>query len=304
MRTIENLPTSDDYSSALTLEDDEAEMLSYVVANNSAVAKFRGARRPMLPGGAYGGVGSYGSELLITPEKNVVPNCSGVRFRSAEAGKPAQVIAFLLGAEDPQVGAGIPFFAALSARGGVGTVGVIDRQYAFDYAADNGEQSLYSFLVAAGQLSANGILDLFAEGDYLHNNVGADTLTLRVKFGGVTFYQQAINFGGSVGAVRHPWSLRLRIANLGFSNSQHIAGQFTWEAADGVAPTVGIGNVAANSAGIGAGGSQAGNLPGFAAAGLGSVDTTVAQTLDVTGQWSAASANNSMRRRFAVLESI
>ncbi|HEY8775810.1 MAG TPA: hypothetical protein VIM33_04930 [Gaiellaceae bacterium] len=113
MKTIFNVNTQDVYAAALTLEDDQANLLAFTVANASAIARLRAGRRES------GGDQSYGPELLLTPQSQPVPNVSGVKFRSAIAGVPAAIIATLAGPDDPQIGAGIPFAGKLAASGAV-----------------------------------------------------------------------------------------------------------------------------------------------------------------------------------------
>ena len=159
------------------------------------------------------------------------------------------------------------------------------------------ETSIYTKSITGNDMSTNKMLRLSAIGDYLHNNAAGDTLTLRVKFGGTTFYAYAGLLGNVTGAARHPWVLDLRVANLGATNSQMIAGSVITESADTGAATTGIGQWAVTDAF----GQKMSAAP-LGISTLGTIDTTANQTLDVTVQWSASSANNSWRMRYAVLE--
>lgn len=111
MKVIGNVATQDDYADPLTIEDNEANLLSFLVANASAIAMFRASRRES------GGDQSYGPELLLTPQSQPIPNVSGAKFRSALPGTPARIIASLVGPDDAQIGAGNPFTGTLSAAG-------------------------------------------------------------------------------------------------------------------------------------------------------------------------------------------
>jgi hypothetical protein len=173
--------------------------------------------------------------------------------------------------------------------------GVYDRVTStVDIANSNVEASMYSKSIAANDMSTNKMLRLTLIGDYLFNNNGADTFTLRIKFGGTTFFAHATSFGGTIGANRQPWHMYLMVANLGAANSQMIEGQLIGPLANVGAPTTGIGNLNVAS------GSDLGAEFGIST--LGTIDTTAAKTLDVTAQWSATSANDSFRTRYALLE--
>ena len=61
MRILANVATKDSFDPDLTLEQDDAFTLSFVVANASAIVRLRAGRRQS------GGDNSYGLELLFTP---------------------------------------------------------------------------------------------------------------------------------------------------------------------------------------------------------------------------------------------
>lgn len=166
-----------------------------------------------------------------------------------------------------------------------------------DIANTAAETTLYSFEVGAGELSVDRMLRLTLVGDYLHNNAVGDALTFRVKFGGTTF--MAFSFGGSfgnvVGANRQAWKAAVEIVNLNATNSQMMSLEGHAVRANQAAPTAGVGGIYDSiNTGI------AGGLAGISTPGT--IDTTLAQTLTVTGQWSAASVNNSFRKRHGLLE--
>jgi len=167
-----------------------------------------------------------------------------------------------------------------------------DRAVAtIDVLSTAAETAIYSKLVAAADMGTDRALRLLLSGDYLHNNVAGDTVTVRVKFGGTTFWAALLgSIGGTGDPDRHPWRLALDIANLGAANSQSISGQLSLALTTDANPTTGIGGASAQF-----------EIP-FGASGLGTIDTASAQTLEVTIQWSAASSNNSWRRRSGILE--
>ena len=159
---------------------------------------------------------------------------------------------------------------------------------ALDVVSTVAETTLYSVTVPGNAMGANGSVEMFLMGDYLHNNVAGDTLRFRFKFGGVTWYSSITDFGTSLGANRQPWKLELAMMNVGATNVQRGYGTVQYFSANVTAPTIGIGNVTVDT---------------FQPLGMGSaagtVDTTVNQTLLVSVEWSASSANNSFARRWA-----
>lgn len=180
------------------------------------------------------------------------------------------------------------------------TVTVYDRSpAAVDVVNTTTETSIYSKLIAAGQMSSDKMLRLTIHGDYLHNNVAGDQLTFRVKFGGATHV--AFSFGGSFGNVtgstRQAWKATVEVNNLGATNSQTVSVVAHAVRANQAPPAAGVGGVydSINTGGaIGAAGITT----------LGSIDTGQQQTLEVTAQWDTASTNNSFNKRIATLELI
>lgn len=159
---------------------------------------------------------------------------------------------------------------------------VLDRSTStVDVANTVTETDLYSFAVSANTLATAKALRLTLLGDFLHNNVAGDTLTARLKFGAATFAMPAYSAEGTVSASRGSFALHAVIANLGATNSQKA--DFAMDTQRG------------------GGGSNTSRS--FASSDtLGAIDTTAVQTIAVTAQWSVASANNSWRKRYAILE--
>jgi len=146
------------------------------------------------------------------------------------------------------------------------------------------ETTVYSKTITGGDMGANGSLELLVLGDHMMNNSTLDTVTLRVKWGGSTVFTGS---GGTntINANRDGSGVHLWIVNKGSTSSQiMVCGMAVGMVTGGATGSVGRG-------GVGIGG-----LPATAA-----VDTTSSQTLQVTAQWSAASANNSWRKRLAIL---
>lgn len=150
------------------------------------------------------------------------------------------------------------------------------------------ETTIYSVLIPGGSMGSTGSLVMEMVGDYLHNNAGADTLTARVKFGGVTIIDASTNWNGLVGALRQPWEWQVVVRNESATSAQLVTLRSLAMSMNSPAPTAGIGILAVTEA------RSHGLLQNTAA-----IDTTVNQTLLVTAQWSAASTNNSWRRRWA-----
>lgn len=147
------------------------------------------------------------------------------------------------------------------------------------------ETDIFTHSVAANSMGTTGMLMLNLVASLLDNATGV--LTVRVKFGGTTIFQDDfVAFANSVD--RHPIFMELWLANQGATNDQTGGGQIN--AGDPGGATTGIGNLS--------GVIEAGSSVVFADS---AIDTTTAQTFAVTVQWSAADANLSFIRRCAVL---
>lgn len=182
------------------------------------------------------------------------------------------------------------------ATGDILLTGVIDRATAdLDIVNTTVETTLYSFAVPANALGTNGLLRFTVFGDYLNNSGAGETMTLRIKFGGTTLYQDVT---GSIAAAtaRRPFRIVGEIGNKGATNVQFLVAH--WELGAAGSATTGIGD-------IGAGGAT-GEIGQHvvASAGDAAIDTTLAATLDITIAHSVASLSISMRRKYAVLELI
>jgi len=140
--------------------------------------------------------------------------------------------------------------------------------------------------IPANKLGANGAVRVTLIGDYLNNSGGAVNLTLKVKFGGSTFWGDIESV--AAGATRRNMFIQFVLGNTGATNSNFLSGSVLQ--GDGVAGSV---------AGIGHTG---GANWGFGSAGALAIDTTVAQYIDITALHGTSSASVSFRRFFATLE--
>ncbi len=146
------------------------------------------------------------------------------------------------------------------------------------------ETTLYTKVITAGHMSTDRQLWLHIDGDYLRN--AAVDFTYRVKFGGVAHAGASVGTGVT-SATRAPFSLWLRLANLGTTNSNFLEGELL------------LGAQAALSV-AGVGGTNV-VMHTFASNGAMTVDTSVAATLEVTATWASASTSVSVRKKRATL---
>lgn len=145
MLVIANVATQDAYVDALTLISQRGGgRLAFVVANAAVLMQLQ----PLYDKAS--GAAEFGPEFLLTPSNGMFDNISGVRFRSAVAGTPAQVIAQLYEENDPLPQGATPFTFAVSQSGqtgGVQTGGLLNVQYfttpgGFTYTPTPGTQSI------------------------------------------------------------------------------------------------------------------------------------------------------------------
>lgn len=143
------------------------------------------------------------------------------------------------------------------------------------------EQSLYDgsahgaatgWQVAAGVMGTDKRLELRLAGDFLYNRADGDTLTLRVYVGNVLLASHpGLVDAGLTSATREGWEALVVVTNLGSASSQLARLE-----ARARAELYSIGTT------------------------LGTTNTASSWYLDVTAQWSVASANNSWRIREAI----
>lgn len=110
---INNVPAADQYTAVCTIGPDFAAKTAVItVANNPVLMQFA--------------VGKYGDwrwtderEFFSIPQSFRVGNIIGVKFRNANPGQVARILAVLSGQDDPDFQSGIPFSGVLSASGGI-----------------------------------------------------------------------------------------------------------------------------------------------------------------------------------------
>lgn len=149
------------------------------------------------------------------------------------------------------------------------------------------ETGLYSLSVPGGLLGTDRALRLTVFGRYLNNSGLNATFTLRVKYGGTTYYQ-GITPALATNASRRPCKFEVWLSANNATNSQRVWGQFA------------VGNVTATTTGEGA--FSAGDQVAMTWAGNAAIDSTAAQTFALTLEHSTANANVTFGRHYAVIE--
>jgi hypothetical protein len=163
--------------------------------------------------------------------------------------------------------------------------GTLSRVGQLDIVNSAAEETLYT--VSLDPIVVNRSYRLNLTYDYLNNSGAVRDLTLRVKLGSTTMYDDTI-VSIPVSATRHIGSLQIDIGPAGSTSAQIFFG-FIYMTNVG-ATTAGVGDLTANATFF----SQ--QYGGTAAE-----DWTSAKTFAVTLQHSAANANLSFRRQFASL---
>ena len=141
-------------------------------------------------------------------------------------------------------------------------------------ASSSSENSVYSYSVPANTMSTNKTLNVKIDGSYLNTSGASRTITVRIKFGGTTIYADTITLGA--GAANRAMAFNFSITNNGAANAQTMNGSFEYSSV--TAPTTGIGDLNASTL-------------GRIAAQAMAIDTTSAQTVEVTVQHSAIHAS-------------
>jgi len=188
---------------------------------------------------------------------------------------------------------GDALFLAATAAAGRATLGVdldliatsLDRDVTVNEVVNTiTETTVYSFSVPANTLSTNRSLRLSMIGDVLSNTGIARNLTIRVKFGATTIFTRSDGFSDS--ATRYGHALRLSLSAANATNAQVSEGTWTPKTSVGV-----TGEVSGANRWTGMHTSIA-------------EDSTLAQTLAITFELSAASASLSARCHTVLLELI
>jgi len=155
---------------------------------------------------------------------------------------------------------------------------------------DNTERTLYTYTLPEYTLIDLRTVRLRLLGEYLNDSGLARQMTLRVKLGGTTLYDDAITGITNDPAIR-PFQIEIVLASLGTSSDQEMWGHLR------------LGNVAATTTGLGDIDSNpfAQNRH-FSSSGSTTIDMTQARALAVTVQHGAVSGSLSIWLRHALLE--
>jgi hypothetical protein len=296
---INNVAAADKYTEALTLGPNfDAKAVVVTVGNNPVLMQF-----------ATGKLGAWRwtdeREFFSIPQSFRVGNVVGVKFRNANPGAIARVLAVLAGDDDPDFQSGIPFTGTIDAQGNVTPISQLPRVLtssglAIDNVNNGAETNIWTQQIAGNTLGANDTLRLRLFGDIL-NNTGVNRLvTFRIKLGGTTIWASpAAGYDIVGGANRRPWELDFLLANANSLVAQVLGGH------------LGIGTQASTGVGIGTlptdEGFPAGSLPSLSTSyvplgGAVAKDSTVQQLLEVTLQNSIADPNLSSRFQYGVAE--
>jgi hypothetical protein len=158
---------------------------------------------------------------------------------------------------------------------------------AVDVTSTASETTIYTYDLPADTLVDGRAVKLWLHGDALANTV-AGNLTVRVKLGGTTIYQD-VTGSWSNNATRRPWLMEFIVGAQDSSSSQSLGGSIH------IGPlgtaTTGLGDLAGGTAAIS-------DTPVFNTA---SKDGTTVLALAVTVQWSATTASLSFRKYQASL---
>jgi hypothetical protein len=149
---------------------------------------------------------------------------------------------------------------------------------------------VYSFAIPANQLGTQNGVRLRLYGTYLNDDGTSRNLRVRIKFGGVTLWDDELGSIANSSATRGVF-LDVQLFNAGTNATQRLGGLLSLS---------GPGNATTGSGGFNA--TSAGGLAALSASGT--VSTTSAQTLEVTVQHNASDANLSFTRQWATLEFI
>lgn len=161
MLTLNNVLVQDTYQDALTLGPvPTCQKIVYLVANAAVIAQLAGTD-PSLT------TQEWGPELLITPQAGEFQRLQGVRFKNAQAGVPARVVAQLIQPDDPVPVGGTPFTQSLTGAGGISSQLIIPNVAlgAFPPAGPVDGQALSLVLTAAYDQATGKTLRYLIEWD-------------------------------------------------------------------------------------------------------------------------------------------
>lgn len=164
----------------------------------------------------------------------------------------------------------------------LGAIEVMDRDLSqVDVANTITETSIYSHSIPAGQLGTTGGIRLTLTGDMLKGATG--NIDFRIKLGAATVIAR-LNVNPTNSATRYSWKLEIIFLNNASAAIQKWHANFV--ATVGYILTSSANGILGNDIGAS------------------TEDTTSARTLDVTVEWSVASASLSFRKETAVLEEL
>jgi hypothetical protein len=148
--------------------------------------------------------------------------------------------------------------------------------------------------IGAGVPGTDKMIRVTLLGDYLNNSGAARDLTLKIKFGGTTLWDETIT-AITATATRRAWRLVFEIGMLGAANSQFFAGVLSGSQG---AATTGLGD----SVAVAHWSSNNGLSVAFGSNGTHSLDTATSKLLEVTATHSTNNASLSMRLKYALVE--
>jgi len=139
------------------------------------------------------------------------------------------------------------------------------------------ETTMFTYSLAGGTLTVNGILRCHAEGNYL-NNSGADgTATFKFYYGASAILTAGTTIPGvSASATPSPWAADITLGTIGATNTE-------WAAITLDAPTVGFVDNAQGQAGV--------HMSRNSSV---AVDSTASQTVTLTGTMSTATSSQTL----------
>jgi hypothetical protein len=159
---------------------------------------------------------------------------------------------------------------------------------AVDVVSTATETTVYSKVIGAGHMSSDRTLHCTITAEYLNNTGANRDLTVRIKFGGTTHFGHVGTFVSD--PDRYSFPIAFSIQNLGAANVNFLQGWW------GISGSPAAGSVA--------GVVQSGSPSWFMSNGNMTIDTALAQTLEVTVQHSVSSASLSFRKKYANLEMV
>lgn len=151
------------------------------------------------------------------------------------------------------------------------------------------EQTIYSYSLPGNSL---GVLRLTMAGTYLNDSGAGRTLTIRIKYGSTTLYDDVSTTIGNTAGSRN-WVWTIWLGNTTATNANFVASNFQWGAGT---TTTGLGDFAL----------PPGALVGYGSAltGTATEDSTGTLTFSATVQHSTNNSSLTITRQFGVLEAL